>query len=97
MQEYEVSILFENRRDTTMAFLLEPWGEFYEMVPRATFTLVLRSPIQDTATILYGFEDGFDSITVYAWEGCTATLFQDGKELGAGLFPRSRVPKVPEG
>lgn len=40
-------------------------------------------------------EDGLDSMTVYAWEGCTAALFQDGEELGAGTSPRPRVPKIP--
>jgi len=91
MPEYEVSMMMSNSREITITFVLEPWGEIYTMEPRARFTLLLRSPIQGAVEI----DDGVDSMTVYAWEGCTAALFQDGEELGAGTSPRPRVPKIP--
>ncbi len=71
--------------------MLEPWGEIYTTEPCARFTLLLRSPIQGDVEI----DDGVESMTVYAWEGWTAALFQDGEELGAGTSPRPRVPKIP--
>jgi len=91
MQENEVSILVSNSRERTITFVLEPWGEIYPMEPGVIFTLVFRSPIQGSVEV----DDGVDSITVYAWKGCTATLFQDGEEVGAGIAPRPRVPKIP--
>jgi len=91
MPVYEVSMMVSNSRESTITFVLEPWGEIYTMEPRARFTLLLRSSIQGAVEI----DDGVDSMTVYAREGCTAALFQDGEELGAGTSPRPRVPKIP--
>lgn len=90
MPVYEVSMMISNSRDTTITFILEPWGTFYAMEPHATLTLVLRGSMQGAIEV----EDGLDSMTVYAWEGCTAALFQDGEELGAGTSLRPRVPKI---
>ena len=43
-----------------------------------SFTLVLRGPIQGDIEV----EDGLESLTVYAWTGCTnAILSHNGKEL----------------
>lgn len=48
------------------------------MEPHATFTLVLRGPIQGDIEV----EDGLESLTAYAWTGCTdAILSHYGKEL----------------
>lgn len=91
MQEHEVPMMVSNSRERTITFVLEPWGEIYTMEPRARFTLLLRSPIQGAVEI----DDGVDSMTVYAWEGCPAALFRDGEEVGAGTSPRPRVPKIP--
>jgi hypothetical protein len=91
MQEHEVSVMVSNSRERTITFVLEPWGEIYTMEPRVRFTLLLRSSIQGAVEI----DDGVDRMTMYAWEGCTAALFQDGEELGAGTSPRPRVPKIP--
>jgi len=78
MPEYEVSMIISNSRERTITFVLEPWGTFYSMEPHATFTLVLRGPMRGTIEV----DDGSDSITVYAWTGCTdAVLSQNGKEL----------------
>ncbi len=78
MPEYEVSVMISNSRERTITFVLEPWGAFYSMEPHATFMLVLRGSIQGTIEV----EDGLDSITVYAWTGCTdAVLSHNGKEL----------------
>lgn len=82
-QEYEISMVFSNTRDEVITFYLEPWGEYYEMEPRITFTLVLRSPIQPTPpreTVIIKYE--IDGLTVWAWRGCVATLFRDGEMLG---------------
>lgn len=75
---YEVSMRISNSRDTAITFVLEPWGTFYSMEPHATFTLVLRGPIQGDIEV----EDGLESLTAYAWTGCTdAILSHYGKEL----------------
>ncbi len=76
MQEYEVSMMVSNSREITITFVLEPWGTFYAMEPHATFTLVLRGSMQGAIEV----EDGLESITVYAWTGCTdAVLSHSGK------------------
>src|SRR5579859_4454600 len=96
MPEYEVSMIISNSRDTTITFVLEPWGEIYEMEPLAKFSLILRSPMAASPASLKTaeVEYGADRITVWAWEGCTATLFHDEEELGAGASPRPRVPPL---
>jgi hypothetical protein len=89
MQGYEVSMLIINSREGRITLVLEPWGEIYPMEPGARFRLLLQSPLQGTVEI----DEGVESITVYAWEACTARLFQDGEELGPGT--RLRVPRIP--
>ncbi|HZU66102.1 MAG TPA: hypothetical protein VFA09_02390 [Ktedonobacteraceae bacterium] len=90
MQEYEVSVTVSNSRERTITFVLEPWGEIYAMGPHTNFTLLLHSPMQGVVEI----DDSETSITVYAWEGCTASLFHNGKEVNVGVRPR--VPKTPK-
>ncbi|GCE20850.1 hypothetical protein [Dictyobacter kobayashii] len=92
MPEHEVSLTISNEREATISFILEPWGEIYPMEPQTKFTVYFRSHIAPSSPHTVEVTYGVDQITVYAWEGCTATLFQNGEELGAGAAPRSRVP-----
>ena len=93
MAEYEVSIVFSNRRETTVKFVLEPWGEIYPIEPRASLTAAFRSSIPPSSLHSAEIEYGVDSITVYAWEGSTVALFQDGKAVGSGASSRLHVPE----
>lgn len=93
MAEYEISMVFSNRRETTVKFVLEPWGEIYPIEPRASLTVSFRSSILPSSPHNIEIEYGVDAITVYAWEGSTVALFQDGEEVGPGAFSRLHVPE----
>jgi hypothetical protein len=64
--------------------------------PRVTWIVVLRSFISPVGLHRTEVVYGIDCITVYGWQGCTATLFQNGEEIPKdGLGERSRVPAIP--
>ena len=84
---------FTNDRETSTSLILEPWGEIYPIEPHMRLTIYFRSPIPPSSSQAVEVEYGADQITVYAWEGCTVALFQNGVELGLGAFPRPRVPQ----
>lgn len=93
MSEYEVSMMFSNRRETRVNFVLEPWGEIYPIEPHASLVASFRSSIPPSSQQRVEIEHGIDAITVYAWEGCTTALFQHGKEVGSSASSRLRVPE----
>jgi hypothetical protein len=79
-----------------ITFILEPWGEEYTMEPHVNWTLVLRSTVPPVGSNGIEVTYDIDCITVYGWEGCTVTLFQNGEEMPKDLTgERPCVPKVP--
>ncbi|GCE20904.1 hypothetical protein [Dictyobacter kobayashii] len=93
MSEYEVSLTFSNEREAATSFILEPWGEIYRMEPHTKLTVCFCSLIPPSSPHTVEVEYGVNQITVYAWEGCTAALFQNGEELGTDIESRPRVPQ----
>lgn len=91
-QEYEISIMLTNSRDSTLTFILEPWGFIYEMQPQAKYTVCFRSPIQPSPPNIVEVEYAADSITVYAWDGCLFAVFQNDTVLPPGAFVGPRLP-----
>ena len=78
---HEVWATFTNERNIDIIFVLEPWGDTYTMPPHTTFKLFLRATIAPSPTKSLEVEYGDTSLTVYAWEGCIASLFHGDKEL----------------
>ncbi len=91
-QEYEVSLVLTNSRDTMLPFALEPWGFVYEMEPQAQYTLVFRSTVQPSPPNTVEVEYAPDHITVYAWDGCLFAVLKNGEVLPPGAFQGPRLP-----
>ena len=88
---YTISFRMRNSRSRELRFYLEPWGEQYKMAPDATLEIVAQGPPADLLEV----ELGDDHVTVYGWPGSVVTLFDRRSELGAGLWARTPVPRVP--
>lgn len=54
-----------NERGIPVLFVLEPWGEVYEMPPNATFEIVSQGPPDGAAEVSVGD----DRFTVHGWPG----------------------------
>ena len=70
VQEYEVSIILSNSRETQFTFVLEPWGRVNEMEPRASYTVCFRSTVEPSPPNSVEVEYAEDRVTVFAWDGC---------------------------
>ncbi len=91
IKEYTTSLRVCNAHAVPITLHLEPWGERYTMPPEATFLVVARGPDGDALEV----ECAKDHIVVYGWPGSVVTLFQTGKEVGAGAAERAPVPLTP--
>jgi hypothetical protein len=92
-QKYEVSMVLSNTRDTPITLVVEPWGELYEMVPQAKYTLRFRSPFPPSSPHEIEITYALDSFTVYAWDGCLFALYHNGEVLSpGGAFAGPPVP-----
>jgi hypothetical protein len=82
-----------NSRERAVTFIVEPWGDAHDMPPRAAFDVTAEAP--EPGTLEVEMKD--DSIIVWGWSGSVLTVFHNGEELGAGLWPRPAVPPLPPG
>lgn len=80
-QQYEIWMVFWNSQDTPITFILEPWGEVYIMKPRARFRLHLQSSVPPSPIKAVDVKYDVGSLTVYGWEGCIASLFEEEEAL----------------
>src|SRR5947209_4324865 len=89
LHEHEQRLSLANTGECSICFVLEPWGETYEMPANATFDLHAQGPDG------YGLEVAVDSdhLTVWAWPGSTVQLYCDGVELGNLPHTRPAVPR----
>lgn len=78
---YETWATFTNTQEVSIIFMLEPWGEVYTMESQTTFKLLLQSSIKPTSIKSLAVLYDIGSLTVYAWEGCIASLFDGEKQL----------------
>jgi len=78
-----------NSQDVEILFVLEPWGEQYKMLPRASFTVVASAPSHGELEIQIQEK----RITIFGWSGATVQLFQDGTEVGGSNQPVPALPK----
>jgi hypothetical protein len=82
-------------QDAPKSLIIEPWGEVYEMVPHAMYTLSFRSPVPSIFPHEIEVEYALDAITVYACTGCVFTLWHQGEIISPG--EAFAGPRVPEG
>jgi hypothetical protein len=75
----------------TLALVLEPWGEIYEMIPGEKYEVVGEGPDSDTLHV----EPYPDHVIVWAWTGAIISLFRDGEQISPKM-PQT-VPGVPPG
>ncbi len=76
--QYTVTTEFTNARAIPCVFVLEPYGEIYELPPASTLKIAVQGPRDGTLHVEYAD----DAITCYIWPGSTATsLALDGELL----------------
>jgi hypothetical protein len=87
-----VTLRISNSGDHAVQFVLEPWGEIYPMPAGATFVVISQGAHENMVEVT------FDPDTIKFWgaSGSTASLFHEGKELGAGQWQRAVVPEMPK-
>lgn len=91
-QEFEVSIIVSNSRETPLTFILEPWGRAYEMEPHTSYTICFRSTVEPSPPNIAEVEYAEDRVTVYAWDGCLCAVYQNGNVLPPGAFVGPPLP-----
>jgi hypothetical protein len=84
----EVRLLVVNTKSVTVTFVLEPWGETYELRPEEQVSLVYRGPEGGYPEVAVGD----DVIETWGWVGSTVRLFKDDEELGGANCNRPHVP-----
>jgi len=68
-----------NNEATPVKFVLEPWGEIYDMPAAAIFEVVAEGSSDGTLEV----EVGSSQITVYGWPGSKLSVTSNGHELTA--------------
>jgi hypothetical protein len=89
--KYDRFIKVKNRSQSTVEFVLEPWGEVYKMAPNDMFVVAGKGPEEDSFEVV--FEN--DAISVWGWPGSVLWLYHNDKELGERTEPRTPVPPIP--
>lgn len=81
-----------NTRSVGVPFVLEPWGEVYELPAQATFRLLAQVAAGTASSVPLEVSLGERAITVWASPGSTVRLFHAERELGAERGERTPVP-----
>ena len=84
----EVRLLVVNTKNIPVTFLLEPWGESYELQPEEQVSLVYRGPDGGHAELAVGA----NTIETWGWVGSTVRIFKEDEELGGSNCHRTPVP-----
>ena len=79
-----------NETDELLVVWLEPWGSNWDLVPGEQLRVTANSPEAGT----WQAERKANSITLYAWPGCTLQVFRNGVLVYTSDFP---VPGLPPG
>jgi hypothetical protein len=86
--EHKIVVRIVNPRNTATTFVLEPWGETFEMPAHAEFVIVGRGPDGDGPEI--AVDD--DGVTVWGWPGSVLRVFHGEAELGSAGNQRPPAP-----
>jgi hypothetical protein len=87
------TVRLRNARLGPVEYVLEPWGEVYELRPGATLRLVADGLNGEYLEIVFGEA----RVTTWSDTGSTVAHFEGDRELGPGLALRPRVPRYPPG
>jgi hypothetical protein len=86
--DISIQLAVRNFGNKQLTLYLEPWGEEFQMPPKAELIFVGDGPVKGS-----GFWVDCDegSIVVTAWTGSTVQVFTKGQEIG-DTRRRTRVP-----
>ena len=70
-------VTVRNGTPSPLRVIFEPWCEEYQLEPAAAYILEGTSPRPGHLTVEYGSGD----VTVYAWDGCIARIYDAGGRL----------------
>lgn len=76
--ENVLRLRIKNTSAEPVVFILEPWGNEYNMPPGTTFEVLATGPEGDELELQFAEHE----ITLYGWTGSIVRLFQDGIEIG---------------
>ena len=85
----ETRIRVINSKEHDVTFVLEPWGDVYEMAPRDEFVVVFHGPTPAEPEV----DLTEDSITVYGWTGSMVRLLKGDEEIVN--YEGIEVPAIP--
>jgi hypothetical protein len=66
-----------NTKTHNVNFVLEPWGNIYEMAPADEYVVVFRGPSPAEPEV----ELTDDAVTVYGWTGSTVCVYKGDVEI----------------
>jgi len=90
--DIEVTVRITNSNSTEIKINFEPWGDEYPLPAGDSVDVAVVGPNRG----LLEMETDSDRATLYAWQGSVIRIFHGDQELGAGRWPRSRVPPLPK-
>ncbi len=76
-------------QDHVVLFVLEPWGDQYEMAPGTIFDVVGEGAHGES----FHIEWAEDSITVYGWAESVVAVYENGQELSGAPWPPLPSPE----
>ena len=88
-KDTETSLRVINSQAHDISFVLEPWGDVYEMGPGDQYVVVFSGPAPAEPEV--DLTD--NSITVYGWTGSMVRVLKDGEEVVN--YEGLRVPAIP--
>ena len=78
-----------NSKNHGVTFVLEPWGDVYEMAPGDQYLVIFTGPMPAEPEV--DLTD--DAITVYGWTGSMVRVVKDGEEVVN--YEGLKVPAIP--
>ena len=87
----EFHLRLTNTSEQSLSFVIEPWGDFYQMPSGATFEVVFEADGargQSAPEVVWSA----NAVTLYAAKQGNLAVFHNGEELGAGRWPRGYAP-----
>jgi len=88
-KDTETRLRVINSKTHRVSFVLEPWGDVYDMEPADEYVVIFTGPVPAEPEV--DLMD--DSITVYGWTGSMVRVIKDGKEVVN--YEGLKVPATP--
>ena len=88
-KEQETRLRVINSKAHGVTFVLEPWGDIYDMAPEDEFVVVFLGPGPAEPEV----DLTEDAVTVYGWTGSMVRVLKNGDELVN--YEGIEVPAIP--